>query len=411
MKQLSSCPRRVALLCTPRTGNTWLRMMIGAMFQMPTRPVVVPDDIPWDDLPDSILISIHWPYDEALEQKFREHQFRLLVLARHPFDVLLSVLRFSHFEGGHHLWLGGQGEESILWGATPRSRTTITYGLSTRFDSLCRVSTSWWERTGVQRLKYESLLLDPIGELTRLAEVFDWEPAVPVKTVVERHSMTGLKEMHPSFSSHLWQGRSLWKELISTSECEELRAGLIEHLSVLDYATEENPETTPQQADVNWQRYWGLELRERLRAGAEWAGKEAEWVGREAGYVANLRENEETIARLRETVEGKSTEVMETHRLYRQLDHRYRELEQRYRELEQRYRELESSYTEISAAHQNAVSWLQESQRRIEWLTAQPPGLRQRLTDRLRRLGRWLKRKPPGTREERSDSIRPETES
>src|SRR5690242_5602862 len=88
-------PFRVALLSTPRAGNNWLRYLLCETFGLSAQGVPSPEEVDWMALPPDFLLGLHWhPVPPFLEQ-LREHQFRPVVLARHPLDVLVSVLHFA----------------------------------------------------------------------------------------------------------------------------------------------------------------------------------------------------------------------------------------------------------------------------------------------------------------------------
>jgi hypothetical protein len=346
-------------------------MMLGKLFAVPTRPVVEPAEIDWGGLPPDLLVAVHWRYDPALEEKFREHHFRVLALARHPLDVLLSILRFAHFDGGADRWLNRAGDENLLWGGTPRSRTTLAYACGRRFDELCRVSSEWWTRPGVHPVRYEELIADPAGELGRVADAWGWTPRAAIPEVVGGYTLDGFKESLASGGFHLWQGRSLWRELFTAAECDELRGPLRWHLETLGYALDPDPALTPDAADANWQRYWGVEMRDRLREGVRLKRQVDDEL------LPQLRDGEAArahLSTLAETQQRQLAEVtLECGRLtdaYQalQADHArlataheqamaaYAELERETQRVTTAYTDLEQEYQRVIAAYNSLVA-------------------------------------------------------
>ena len=70
---------RLFLFCTPRTGNTWLRLLLSDSLELPSHPVVTPDKIDWSVLPQDCLLSLHWPRTPELERRLGDHGFRVVV--------------------------------------------------------------------------------------------------------------------------------------------------------------------------------------------------------------------------------------------------------------------------------------------------------------------------------------------
>ena len=109
---------RLALISTPRTGNTWLRHMLSAIYDATELAVHRPDDINWGDLPKRCVLQIHWLRSTPFLSQLQRHNFRVVVLARHPLDVLLSILHFSLHDDSTQQWLGGAlGSEACICGA------------------------------------------------------------------------------------------------------------------------------------------------------------------------------------------------------------------------------------------------------------------------------------------------------
>src|ERR1700677_2956985 len=59
---------RIALLATPRSGNTWLRLILGHVLALDELPVHHPGDLEWSRLPDRAVIQLHWPRTTYLQR-------------------------------------------------------------------------------------------------------------------------------------------------------------------------------------------------------------------------------------------------------------------------------------------------------------------------------------------------------
>ena len=75
----------------------------------------------------------------------QRHGFRVLVLSRHPLDVLISILHFVRKDRETNNWLGGEGgDERSIFGASPCSPQFLAYATSERAKALLSVSREWW---------------------------------------------------------------------------------------------------------------------------------------------------------------------------------------------------------------------------------------------------------------------------
>ena len=75
---------RLAVVCTPRTGNLWLGTMIGDLWGIPRIAVHNPSEVDWRQLPQECLLAIHWHRTPSFLAQLREADFRVLVLRATP---------------------------------------------------------------------------------------------------------------------------------------------------------------------------------------------------------------------------------------------------------------------------------------------------------------------------------------
>ena len=102
-----------------------------------------------------------------------EHGFRVVTVARHPLDVLISILHFCVYESESEHWLlGAGGSEAGIFAAMPRSRAFVEYATGPRAAELLAVTPDWWGRPGVVGVRYEDCVRDTDGELRRMEAAF-----------------------------------------------------------------------------------------------------------------------------------------------------------------------------------------------------------------------------------------------
>ena len=312
-------PGRLALVCAPRSGNNWLRCLLGAFYDMPTRSVHTPDEVDWDRLPDDWLFAVHWRPTAPFLERLRRHGFRVVVLARHPLDVLISVLQFCWRSPSTERWLEGQGgDERALWGAMPRSEAFLRYAAGPRAEALLSVSRQWWGVPGVVSVRYEELVADGPGTVARLAQALGGRPR---KTVEEALAATTLPALRAASGSryHFWQGTpGLWKALLPAAEVQVLAPALAPTLRELGYVCAPAPELTPARADANWIGLVGKDLVEDLRSQESLQIKLAEARARLAQREEALRHTDAEVAWRRAVEDQLSAELQWRREVQRQ---------------------------------------------------------------------------------------------
>src|SRR5690349_13169897 len=111
---------RLALVSTPRSGNTWLRGLLAGLYGLQQRAVHDPAEINWAELPDRSIVQVHWLRTDEFARELERRGVRVVTIARHPLDVLISILHFSRREPNTRHWLRGEGDgEALIRAAAP----------------------------------------------------------------------------------------------------------------------------------------------------------------------------------------------------------------------------------------------------------------------------------------------------
>ena len=124
---------RLAIIGTPQTGDTWIARVLAGVLEAEELPIDHPADLDWARLPDRFVLQLHWPRSRLLEQTLRDRGVAVVSAARHPLDVLLSILAFSQHDRSTRKWLGGVGGgEEALAGAAPGDPAFLAWATSER---------------------------------------------------------------------------------------------------------------------------------------------------------------------------------------------------------------------------------------------------------------------------------------
>lgn len=238
---------RIAIISSPRSGNSWLRGVLrdGAKLQ----DVAVHNYLDAVSVPDRCVLQIHWYREPNFQSFLKNHGFHIVSLARHPLDILISVLHFIKYEPETSKWLGGNcniPEELI--DSSPASNEFLQYALSFGAENLLSVTYQWWFDEETIKLRYEELVADPVAEVNKLAERLN----VSAQLMPDALATNSFEVFKATSNRHGWQGRpGLWRELIPFQNAAAIFARHQRIFEGLRY-TVEPTELTRERADERW---------------------------------------------------------------------------------------------------------------------------------------------------------------
>jgi hypothetical protein len=243
---------RVAIISTPRSGNTWLLHLLSKLYQASTITVHAPIEVNWGELPASCIMQVHWHPERIFLAHLANAGFRVVVMARHPLDVLISILQFSLHDPTAR-WLEGEGgNERPIFGAMPRSTAFLEYATGPRARALLSVSREWWSLPDCFGLHYENLVAQTADELTKLTTALGTEPHGSIESAMSATTLPNLRKLTQN-KNHFWQGQAnLWKKLLTSSEASLIGQAQLDSFNQLGYALDPDPNLTASQADANW---------------------------------------------------------------------------------------------------------------------------------------------------------------
>jgi len=229
-----------------------------------------PEGFPWQELPRRCVLQLHWEPDEPFTRLLREHGVRTITLARHPLDVLISILQYSQHDEDTAFWLRGEGgDETIIRGASPCSEAFLAYATSRRASKLLSVSVDWWQTRLSLNLRYEDLVHTPHKTLARLTRRLGRVSHGVLSRAIEACTMGRLRT--PENAPHFWQGKpGLWKKLLTAEAARRIAAAQPRSFEQLCYRCDPDPGLTREQADANWDTLAGTMLPPKRRSAFGW---------------------------------------------------------------------------------------------------------------------------------------------
>jgi hypothetical protein len=252
---------------------------------------------------------LHWSRDPDLLERLAEHRFQVAVLARHPCDVLISILQFSL----HHdpdRWLeGAGGNERTIVGELPTGAAFLDYATGPRARALLSISRQWWH--AAVPVRYEDLLTNTQQELQRLVDVLGMPVRRSISEAIESCTLPNLRRLHAAVKHHFWQGQAgLWRRLIPAETALRIAEAHGEVFADLGYQCQADPDLTAEQAELNWYRLnWSRVVedlqgtRDRLAVTRAQLAQAASFRGRLRSIMARFRGSSRFPSRARSAAE------------------------------------------------------------------------------------------------------------
>jgi SAM-dependent methyltransferase len=244
---------RFAIVSSPRSGNMWLRRLLATLYDIQEVAVDTPAAVVWRELPPECVLQLHCHPTSELLDLLHEHGFATVALARHPLDILVSILHFAQHEARTARWLNGEGgNEGSLVGVDPVSEAFRRYATGTRAHALLGLTVEWWRSGSLDiGVSYEQLVAAPEEELARIEELIVQPPRAPLAEALALNSLERLRSQ--GTSRHFWRGQpGLWRRLIPVGSAVEIAAAHRESFETLGYEPDADPGLTPADALANW---------------------------------------------------------------------------------------------------------------------------------------------------------------
>jgi hypothetical protein len=243
---------RVAVVATPRSGNTWLRGLLAELTDSAEIAEHTPREISWDRLPERTILQIHWYPTGDFQRQLDEAGFKVVTIARHPLDVLMSILHFCRHEVLTDRWLDGRGgNERALAGAGPLDWVVRDYAAAPRFRQLLGVSEAWWCRADAV-VRYEDLVAEPEETLRRLVGELGLDVGLGrVPRIVDSRRIETMRVTNDNH--HYWQGTpGGWRRLLPADAAQALAASVEDLLRAGGYVVDPLPGLDAERARRNW---------------------------------------------------------------------------------------------------------------------------------------------------------------
>ncbi len=210
------------------------------VYRIPGASVPDPAALDWQSLPSGCVLHMHWHRTPALARTLEDEGFRVVSVARHPLDLLLSKSCNSActttrpFSG-----LAARTATRGRYGAPYQTAPAfIRYASGPRAAALMAVNREWWPAPGALQVRYEELTADAPRELRRIEATLEkhHSPAPAAGGCAAGATIPRLRKKI-GVAHHFWQGRpDLWKHLLAAPAAERIALAHSLYSSELRYA-------------------------------------------------------------------------------------------------------------------------------------------------------------------------------
>jgi Sulfotransferase domain len=205
---------RILILSSPKTGNTWLKNLLSAVYDLPPVGLVHPFNAEQASaLGDRWVAFDHLRPGDGLLDWVREFQPILLTTIRHPGDVLISL--YHHVNGFERESVDHSELRRMLHEPFNRSGVEAPWeGGTFSADLACSIE---WIKTGLPIVvRYEDLWRDTAGTLAKVAGRIGPIDSERIDRAVERSDLGLMRALAGKHGGFFRAGRvGDWRAVLS----------------------------------------------------------------------------------------------------------------------------------------------------------------------------------------------------
>jgi hypothetical protein len=214
---------RILVIGTPKTGNTWVRSLLGATYRLPQLYLEPGFKCPaLDAAGERWIAQYHMRPNAELTAWVREHHATVVTTIRHPADVLISL--YHHISGFRARSLDFDKLRAMLTSGFERTDIIADWdGQPFWADLTC--SLDWIEVPGTAVVRYEDLRCDTPGTLREVTSRIHEVPEERIEAAIEMSDLRLMRAMAGPFGGFFREGSvGAWRELLPADVIEVFRS-------------------------------------------------------------------------------------------------------------------------------------------------------------------------------------------
>lgn len=185
---------KILIVGTPRTGNTWTKLLLSKIYDLPLidLPAVFEPDF-LEAQGDRWICHKHYAPTPRLLAWAKEHRLVLITTVRHPGDILVSLFHFVNYQAP--LSPVFKAPKIMALDGGVMGENTLHY-VKTGFSYYLDISLYWMLSHESLVVRYEDLWQDPFGSLATLTAQIHPVPQDRIQQALVQCDFDFLHEYH-----------------------------------------------------------------------------------------------------------------------------------------------------------------------------------------------------------------------
>lgn len=223
-------PMKIIIASTEKTGNTWLKLLLANIYELPT-PYIGPEfsRAQADSLGDRWVAHQHFLPDRELLDWAAANEARFLTTIRHPGATLVSLYHYCRNYPQNYA-KEFEIADALKAEGTQTSQPSVTNDfiqdgeliriLQRRLMCDLNISISWMVSGRTTAVRYEDLHVDPATALARLIALL--RPVTPerINEAITHCQLDALRERYPGERSFFRRGSTTeWNAVLPAGVC------------------------------------------------------------------------------------------------------------------------------------------------------------------------------------------------
>jgi hypothetical protein len=202
---------RILIAAPPKTGNVWLKCLLGSIYdlawlkdaEVPSRPepVLFEEWVEQGGFRDGTIFHQHYRYSEEFCRTVEAVPARLVTIIRDPYDAFVSTyFTIQQRAANGNL---GKSRSTALAGKPLDHPDTFAFLESGGYRGNLRRADEWLQSGRAVVLRYEELIRDPIGALTRATDQIAPAAQERIASAVEMCSAENMRQQGRAMAKHV----------------------------------------------------------------------------------------------------------------------------------------------------------------------------------------------------------------
>lgn len=216
---------KIIIASTPKTGNTWLRYLLAAIYDLPMVALNKTfDAAALNALGPRWIGHEHYQPSPDLIDWAEQNGVVLITTIRHPGDVLISLYHYvrNYVKDSR---VSGFGPETAMADDGDTFGEQTSAFVRTTFHTLLDISANWVRSGSSYVVRYEDLWRDPVGRLSALTDQIHPIALDRIERSVEQCDISVMRNMSKNDGKFFRQGGSGgWRDALPVEVIELFRS-------------------------------------------------------------------------------------------------------------------------------------------------------------------------------------------